>query len=144
MTKYLSIAILITGFLVGNAYGFNHYKEVYYCTVTKSVGFYSDKETGEYKYSKMIPDKRFTLKYNGYATSTEGLEIKGNLYLEGEYDCEYEDDGNTQWSCIGGERIRHMFFFNDNNMKFVLSGGAGYVFNVNDTVSIGIGKCEKF
>ena len=36
MTKYLSIAILLTGFLVGNAYGAS---EAYYCSDTGSGGF---------------------------------------------------------------------------------------------------------
>lgn len=42
MTKYLAIAFLITGFLVGDAYG---EEEVYYCAETASVGFNYDKKT---------------------------------------------------------------------------------------------------
>ena len=40
MTKYLAIAFLITGFLVGDAYGED---EIYYCADTDSNGFEFDK-----------------------------------------------------------------------------------------------------
>ena len=140
MTKYLSIAILITGFLVGTAYGED---DVYYCTVTKSGGFYPDKGTGEYEHTKFSPEKRFKLKYQIFTAQTRGLEIKGNPYLEGHYVCEYHLNSMHKIICTGGF-LKHMFFFNDKNMRFQLSGGGGYVFNDKSTVSIDIGKCEKF
>ena len=37
MTKYLAIAFLITGFLVGNAYG--EEDEVFYCAGVAETGF---------------------------------------------------------------------------------------------------------
>jgi hypothetical protein len=45
MTKYLAIAILVTGFLVGDAYGED---EAYYCSDTGSSGFYFDEKSGLY------------------------------------------------------------------------------------------------
>jgi hypothetical protein len=141
MTKYLAIALLITGFLVGNAYG-ELVEEVYYCTVTKSGGFYPDKGTGEYEHTKFTPDERFKLKYKGFAR-TNGLELKGNPALDGHYMCEYYLGNTRQVICTGGF-VKHFFFFDDKSMKFQLSSGGGYVFNDKSTVSISIGKCEKF
>jgi len=141
MTKtYLALALLIT-VLVGNAYGED---DVYYCTVTKSGGFYPDKGTGEYEHTKFTPEKKFKLKYQIFTARTRGLEIKGNPYLEGHYVCEYYLNSMHKMICTGGFGGLHMFFFNDKNMRFQLSSGVGYVFNDKDTVSINIGKCDKF
>ena len=59
MTKtYLAIAFLITGFLVGDAYG---EEDVYYCTETASHGFRYDEHTNRYIPSKFVVS-RFKMK----------------------------------------------------------------------------------
>ena len=45
MTQYLAIALLITGFLVGDAYG---EEDVYYCAEIGANGFLYDKELKKY------------------------------------------------------------------------------------------------
>jgi len=66
MTKtYLAIAFLITGFLVGNAYGGGFPEmakgEVYYCAETKSTGFHYDEKKKNY-YGSNFEKIRFTIK----------------------------------------------------------------------------------
>jgi hypothetical protein len=62
MTKtYLAIALLITGFLVGDAYGD---EDVYYCSTTASVGFSPDMTNDLYKENRFTLE-RFKMKYEG-------------------------------------------------------------------------------
>jgi hypothetical protein len=147
MTKYLTIATLITGFLAGNAYGED---EVYYCATTQSVGFSLDKETGEYKPTKFDGEEKFTLKHKRYRI-LDGIEIKGSSLYEDYYvgaqptsKCTYILGDGHDVTCLG--RF-HMLNFSYKTMKFVLTTGYGYVASgegSGDIINMTIGKCEKF
>ena len=146
MTKYLSIAILLTGFLAGNAYGED---EVYYCVTTKSVGLSKDKETGEYMPTNFTGTKKFTLKHKKN-NLIEGIEIKGDSLYEGLYVgmqptslCSFVMDDFSLVVCRG--RV-HTLNFSEKTMKFVLTTAYGYPsekYN-QDPITMTIGKCEKF
>ena len=70
MTKYLSIAILLTVFLAGNAYGDD---QVYYCAETDGNGFYFDKKLKKYAGTGFNTEK-FKIKFDRTAKT---VEIKG-------------------------------------------------------------------
>jgi hypothetical protein len=147
MTKYLAIALLITGFLVGDAYGED---EVYYCATTQTVGFDLDKKTGEYKPTKFRSAEKFTLKHKKYRI-IEGIQIKGSSLYEDYYvgaqptsKCTYILGDGHDVTCLG--RF-HMLNFSYKTMKFVLTTGYGYVASgegSGDIINMTIGKCEKF
>ena len=80
MTKYLAIAFLITGFLVGDAYG---EAEVYYCVDTNSGGFEYDNKRKAYYLRNITPEK-FKMKFDG---STGEMEmVLGSLSSVPEYE----------------------------------------------------------
>jgi hypothetical protein len=140
MTKYLSIAILITGFLVGDAYGED---VVYYCAETNTTGFSPDKETGKYGGAEFLPVK-FKLKFEkGFIKG--GIEIKGypGEMVNGHYDCEINFDRHV--SCLGKYTMLNFNpISNKSNKRFVLSTGFGYAFGDGDTITISYGTCNKF
>jgi|TARA_B100000315_G_scaffold210826_1_gene207321 hypothetical protein len=66
MTKYLAIAILITGFLVvGNAYG--EEEEVFYCADIASNGFRYDHQLKEYVPAR-FKERKFKMKLSSLVT----------------------------------------------------------------------------
>ena len=139
MTKYLAIAFLITGFLVGDAYG---EEEVYYCATTGNNGFLFDENLKKYKSSGFSTSK-FKLKFDRTATT---IEIKGHRVRtkNSTYPCTvpYADTRPELLSCSSD--FVH-FSFNSNNGRFVFGQIAGYVIgDGGDSFSVSYGTCDKF
>ena len=137
MTKYLSIAILLTSFLAGNAYGEG---EVYYCAETDNNGFGFDENLKKYKRSGFQTSK-FKIKFDRIAKT---VEIKGHWVnpANGTYPCKVPWSASPeQLSCV--QHFYH-FSFNSNNGRFVFAMLFGYFGGDLDTISVSYGKCDKF
>ena len=139
MTKYLSIAILLTSFLAGNAYGED---EIYYCAETDNNGFNFDETLKKYK-PRLFHTEKFKIKFDRTAKT---VEIKGHPLSPANktYPC------TAPYAIIGEPELLsctinfYQFSFNSNNGRFVFSMIAGYVAGDEDTISVSYGKCDKF
>ena len=134
-----ALALLITGFLVGDAYGED---EVYYCSEIASNGFDPDEKSGSYKSTRFTAEK-FKMKLDRTAKK---IEIKGYdpEAVNATYTCTSPSAiiNKPEWlSCV--KNLYH-FNFNSNNGRFVLALGFGYVAGDGDTFSVSYGKCDKF
>ena len=137
MTKYLSIAILLTGFLAGNAYGDD---DIYYCAETDANGFKSDNELKKYK-PQLFTMKKFKIKFDRTAKT---IEIKGHPF----------DTDNGTYPCTAPfvhlpEKLScladfYHFSFNSDNGRFVFAKLFGYVGGDGDSIAVSYGKCDKF
>ena len=141
MTKYLSIAILLTSFLAGNAYGEG---EVYYCAETASNGFYFDETLKKYATTKFSTNKFSTNKFKiKFDSTAKTVEIKGHpmgLTVDGTYPCTLPFSIKPELlSCT-----YDFYHFNFDNGRFVLAMINGHVFGDDDTISVSYGKCDKF
>ena len=132
MTKtYLAIAFLITGFLVGDAYG--EAIEVYYCAETAAAGFSYDIKKGLFKPTiatgqkfkmKLDRDNLKTLELVDENRPVELLDVVRNIYT-----CHSPYSGGVGvltdlLSCFNG--TSH-FNFNTANGKFTRMEGFGYI-----------------
>ena len=139
MTKYLTIAILLTSFLAGNAYGED---EIYYCAETDGIGFDFDGKLKKYERSGFNTEK-FKLKFDRTAKT---LEIKGHTLSTAnkKYPCTAPYailDKTELLSCVAD--LYH-FNFNSDNGRFVLAMISGHVVGDGDTIAVSYGKCDKF
>ena len=143
MTKYLAIAFLITGFLMGNAYG---EEEVFYCAETSSIGFKWSVENNRYGPSAFLEEK-FKIKLDK-ASNTVDIKHKK---MEGKYICtqsEYDKDFNMM-RCNDNH---DQFSFNASNGHFVIARAIGYLptedivrlFKWRYSLVISYGTCDKF
>jgi len=138
MTKYLAIAFLITGFLVGDAYGED---EVYYCAEINKNGFRFDKNLKKYK-PQLFFETKFKLKFDRTAKT---IEIKGHplgIAVDALYPCTVPDAHLPE--LLSCSNIFYHFNFNSANGRFVFSAGFGYVAGDHDAISVSYGKCDKF
>ena len=136
---YLSIAILLTSFLAGNAYGED---EVYYCAETDGNGFYFDKKLKKYARSGFNTNK-FKIKFD---RTDKTIKIKGHPRnsMNLTYTCTapYARIGEPELlNCTNN--LYHLGF-NFNNGRFVSAFIAGYVGGDGDTINLSYGKCDKF
>ena len=136
MTKYLAIAFLITGCLVGDAYGED---EVYYCAEINKNGFRFDKNLKKYK-PQLFFESKFKLKFDRTAKT---IEIKGyNFAANNTYPCTAPFNYESEWlSCA--KNLYH-FSFNSDNGRFVFGQVGGYVIGDGDSISVSYGTCDKF
>ena len=135
MTKtYLAIAFLITGFLVGDAYG-----EVYYCADTDAIGFGYDKNLKKYGRTGFLASK-FKMKLDRTARTIE-LAMEGSA-AEGIYEC-LGSVAQTPELLICFKPFR-VFNFNTSNGRYTSSGTFGYVAGDHDDIIISYGTCDKF
>jgi len=137
MTKYLAIAFLITGFLVGDAYGEDG---VYYCTDTGNRGFTYDRGLKNYKPASFKP-QRFKMKLD---EASKSIELTGDEVVREKYDCHSLEFGSELTIQCHGFSLR-TFAFNTSNGNFVRSGAQGHVVSNNPAdINIAYGKCDKF
>jgi hypothetical protein len=137
MTKYLAIAFLITGFLMGDAYGED---EVYYCAETAVNGFEFDKNLQKYK-PQLYNEHKFKIKFDRAAKK---IEIKGHESntVNGTYPCTVPFPSSPEWlSCP--KNLSH-FNFNSDNGRFVVGKMFGYISGDGDSIAVAYGKCDKF
>ena len=138
MTKYLAIALLITGFLVGDAYGEDG---VYYCAQTDSNGFYFDEKLKKYARSGFHLTK-FKIKFDRIAKT---IEIKG--YSDGGTDGIYNCTASLMASYPEELTCHSKFYslnFNSDNGRFVFFTGYAYFNGDGDSIAVSYGKCDKF
>ena len=142
MAKCLSIAILITGFLVGNAYGAS---EAYYCSDTGSGGFVDyDKKSGLYSHRLMGLD-RYKMKLDkdsGFIQLfIDSLPLEAPIEMrKPKFYCRYRPEFPQILNCQSG--LEH-FDFNTENGKYVRSHSTSILFQ-GFHISITFGTCEKF
>jgi hypothetical protein len=134
MTKYLSIAILLTSFLAVNAYGED---EVYYCAGNAATGFIFDEKLGSYKAGKFNPLK-FKIKVD---LPNKRIEMAIAGVTNDSYICSQPFHRKASLSCFN---TFYMFNFNPDNGQYVFAKGYGYVESGSDSVVVTIGKCDKF
>ena len=142
MTKtYLAIAFLITGFLVGDAYGGS---EAYYCSDTGSGGFSYDKKSGSYSHG-LNGLERFKMNFDKDAgfiqLFLDSLPPEAPIEMrKPKFNCRYRPDFPQILFCQGG--LTH-FDFNTENGKFVQSSSLSILFQ-GFPITISYGTCEKF
>jgi hypothetical protein len=134
----LVLTFLITGFLVGDAYG---EEEVYYCAETDSNGFGFDKNLNKYK-PKLFTQERFKIKFDRTAKT---IEMKGhnNSVANKTYSCTAPYHRNRPELLSCWVDLFH-FNFDSNNGRFVLGMISGYVIGDGDSIAVSFGKCDKF
>ena len=138
MTKYLAIAFLITGCLVGDAYGED---EVYYCAEINKNGFRFDKNLKKYK-PQLFFESKFKLKFDRTAKTIEIKGHKSGIAVNATYPCAVPYAFKPELlSC--SKNLYH-FSFNSDNGRFVFLRGFGYVHGDHDAISVSYGKCDKF
>ena len=141
MTKYLAIAILVTGFLVGDAYGED---EAYYCSDTGSSGFYFDEKSGLYS-NKLNGLSRFKMNFDkdsGFIQLfIDNLPPEAPIEMrKPKFNCIYRADFPHLQMCLGGG---DHFDFNTENGKYVWSNSTSIQFH-RWPITISFGTCEKF
>ena len=142
MTKtYLAIAFLITGFLVGDAYGES---EVYYCAETASTGFRWDKNLGTYN-DVNFKQAKFKMKLDRVSKTIElAHENRPDELSREYYNCTVAEKAPDLMGCTTGFI---QFNINLQNGNFVYSGGLGGMTKKTMEffpIHLSYGKCDKF
>jgi hypothetical protein len=140
--KYLGFVLLVLS-------GYVMAEEVYYCSDNHrgSNGFYKNEKTGQYERSGFNESKfKMKLQDDGNIAIANPDRPSGrDLYL-----CSTPYKGYptlempNNKSCVSKSHNGYYFNFNQDNGRYVLFSGSGYVFNNSDGASIRIGTCTKF
>jgi len=139
--KYLGFVLLVLS-------GCVMAEEVYYCSdnTRGANGFWKNKETGQYKRSGFI-EKKFKMKLQGDGN----ISIANPDRLNGKdlYFCStpFKDilpKYKNMKSCVDESHSGWYFNFNQDNGRYILLQGSGYVFGDGDSVMTRIGTCTKF
>ena len=133
MTKYLAIAFLITGFLVGDAYGD---EEVYYCAETMTNGFAYNKKIKKYQPARIVTSK-FKIKLDKAANR---LELAKENNKKDIFNCTTPANPKV----VQCHHFFDSFNFNINTGRFVSAYTFGYVYGDHDQNSVSYGTCDKF
>ena len=143
VSKYLAIAFLITGFLVGDAYG--EEDEVFYCAETDSNGFGWDNESKRYNRTYFVTEK-FKLKINR-VSNTIAIAWEDGIT---DYTCDASDPLDERLNLMKCNRSFNHFSFNTSTGHFVHSRMIGYIVgednevSMRDSLQISYGTCDKF
>jgi hypothetical protein len=122
--------------------------EVLYCTPSDTVGFFRDKETKEYRFSKFIPLERFTMSFTSGDYSNLVLNDPVNVEKV-KYICRDENtyDKKNNLYCQEVTTVgAFTFLFSVEKRKFTWFRGSlyGYPTDGSDDTTISIGTCEDF
>jgi hypothetical protein len=130
--KYLGFLLLVLS-------GYVMAEEVYYCSdnTNGAVGFH--KKDGQYKQTNFYESKfKMKLQDDGNIVIIEDDGYK-NLYL-----CSILGGDNERKSCVHQYTNGSLFNFNQDNGRYIMFEGFGYVFGTKDSVMTRIGTCTKF
>jgi len=137
--KYLGFVLLVLS-------GYVMAEEVYYCSDNHNGanGFYKNEKTGQYERTGFT-EKKFKMKLQddgNIAIENSALKSGSELYLcSPTYGGFY---GMNEKSCVGTDHNGYYLNFNQDNGRYILFTGVGYVFSDKDSVSTHIGTCTKF
>ena len=132
--KYLGFVLLVLS-------GYVMAEEVYYCSdnTNGATGFWKNEKTGQYERSGFNESKfKMKLQDDGNIVIIEDDGYK-NLYF-----CSILGGDNERKSCVHQYTDGSLFNFNQDNGRYIMFEGFGYVFGVSDTVAAHIGTCTKF
>jgi hypothetical protein len=132
--KYLGFVLLVLS-------GYVMAEEVYYCSDNHrgANGFHKNEKTGQYERSGFNESKfKMKLQDDGNIVIIEDDGYK-NLYF-----CSILGGDNERKSCVHQYTDGSLFNFNQDNGRYIMFEGFGYVFGVSDTVAAHIGTCTKF
>ena len=139
--KYLGIVLLVLS-------GYVMAEEVYYCSenTNGSTGFWKNKETGQYERS-VFTENKFKMKLQD--DGNIAIENPDRLHGKDLYFCSTPYKGYTpempnNKSCVDEAHSGWYFNFNQDNGRYILLKGSGYVFHDGDSVATQIGTCTKF
>jgi len=142
--KYLGFVLLVLS-------GCVMAEEVYYCSDNHNGanGFWKNKETGQYERSGFIEEKfKMKLQDDGNIAIDNGGEDPNPIFNKDLFFCSTPYPGNPKYknnkSCVKEFHSGVFFNFNQNNGRYILFNGFGYVASTNDSVAIHIGTCTKF
>jgi hypothetical protein len=133
--KYLGFVLLVLS-------GYVMAEEVYYCSDSVDGVGYSQKENGNYDTAYFRPTKfKMKLQDDGNIAIARPDTKRGrDLYLCSTLDATAYKNPK---SCVG-EFLVDYFNFNQDNGRYILFNGFGYVFGDGDSVITSIGTCTKF
>ena len=136
--KYLGFVLLVLS-------GCVMAEEVYYCSDNTNGATGFKKKDGQYKQTNFY-EKKFKMKLqdDGNIAIAEPRLSSGRwLYIcSTPYEGRYNQEKNK--SCVEKNSNGEYFNFNQDNGRYVLVEGSGYVFGNNDSVMTRIGTCTKF
>ena len=132
--KYLGAVLLVLS-------GYVMAEEVYYCSDNHNGanGFHKNEKTGQYERSGFT-ERKFKMKLQddgNIAISEDGYTDVFSCFLLSETPL-------GDWlGCI--QKYHHSHFnFNQDNGRYIMFEGFGYVFGTKDSVMTRIGTCTKF
>jgi hypothetical protein len=139
--KYLGFVLLV---LSSNVMA----EEVYYCSDNHngSNGYWKNKQTGQYEPSSFNESKfKMKLQDDGnIAIDNPNISAGKDLYLCSTPYKGYTTEMPNNKSCVHEYHNGWSFNFNQDNGRYILFKGYGYVFGDGDSVSTHIGTCTKF
>ena len=137
--KYLGFLLLVLS-------GYVMAEEVYYCSDNDANGF--NQKNGVYKPALITLEKfKMKLQDDGDIVIENGGQV--DLYICSQpypYDPPYEamSEHKNKKSCVDDRHNGWLFNFNQDNGRYILFAGLGYVFGDGDSVITHIGTCTKF
>jgi len=130
--KHLGFVLLVLS-------GYVMAEEVYYCSDNTNGATGFNKKDGQYKQTNFYESKfKMKLQDDGNIVIIEDDGYK-NLYL-----CSILGGDNERKSCVHQYTNGSLFNFNQDNGRYIMFEGFGYVFGTKDSVMTRIGTCTKF
>jgi hypothetical protein len=130
------ILILLLTFTINPVYGEDE-GEIYYCSSSDTNGFSYNKESDSYKRAG-FGIVRFKLKID---TDHKSIKVAGDKALNGIFPCTKPFSKRPAISCADNF---NMYNINTETGRFVWAAGYGHVVVDKDSITISIGKCDKF
>ena len=137
--KYLGFALLVLS-------GYVMAEEVYYCSDNHRGATGFKQKDGQYNQTNFYEDKfKMKLQDDGNIAIANPDRPSGrDLYLCSTPYKGYTTEMPNNKSCVHEYHNGWSFNFNQDNGRYILFKGYGYVFGDGDSVSTHIGTCTKF